>query len=158
MRLLVVDEPFVFHRFSNETRLYADKLFRVENGAIAKWDTFLERFAFPGCCRRRHAHNRNQQCHSRITAVNRRLHSQPGLLVKWRCYANNQVCRPPGRSSAWVRFGMSSDRITAIDPDRSTGNEVRSPRGQVHSRSRKFLRLTPSTGGSSPKNFVVQGH
>jgi hypothetical protein len=50
---------------------------------------------------------------------------------------------------------MSPDSITAIDTNRRTGNEVRSPRGQVHSCSGNFLGLTPSTGGGPSKNFVV---
>ena len=53
---------------------------------------------------------------------------------------------------------MSSDRITAIDTNRSTGNEVRRLRGQIHGRSSKFFRQTPSAGGGPSKNFVVQGH
>src|SRR5690349_21278194 len=53
---------------------------------------------------------------------------------------------------------MSPDRITAVDTNGSTGDEVRSPRGQVHSCSGNFLRLSPSTGGSPRKDFVVQRH
>src|SRR5450759_2463513 len=74
----------------------------------------------------------------------------PSLRSMHRDHASSEACR--------VTFGMSSDRVTAIDTNRSTGNEVRSPRGQVHSCSGKFLRLTPSTGGGPRKNFVVQGH
>jgi len=76
--------------------------------------------------------------------------AKPKLPSMHQHQASSEVCR--------VRFGMSSDRITAIDTNRSTGNEVRSPRGQVNSGSGKFLRLTPSTGGSPRKNFIVHGH
>lgn len=53
---------------------------------------------------------------------------------------------------------MSSDRVTAINANRSTRNEVRSLRCQVHSGSGNFLRLTVSAGWGPRKNFVVQWH
>ena len=51
--------------------------------------------------------------------------------------------------------GVLSDRVAAIDANRGSGNEVRSPRRQEHSRSSHFLRLTPSSSGSPGKNLVV---
>src|ERR1700722_11677083 len=53
---------------------------------------------------------------------------------------------------------MSSNRITAIYANRNPGNEVRRLRGQVDRGSGNLLRLTPTAGGGTRKNLVVQRH
>jgi hypothetical protein len=53
--------------------------------------------------------------------------------------------------------GVLPDRVATIDANRGSGNEVRSPRRQEHSRSSHFLRLTPSPSRSPGKNLVVHG-
>jgi hypothetical protein len=79
---------------------------------------------------------------------------EPPLTNRWQ-YQYRSIRQFSKRRSV---SKMSPDSITAIDPNRRTGNEVRSPRGQLHRCSGNFLRLTPATGGRPRQNFVVQGH
>jgi len=58
-------------------------------------------------------------------------------------------CKVSGVPSAGPTQNLvrpSTDRITAINANRGSGNEVRSPRRQVDSSSGKLLRLPPSSG------------
>jgi hypothetical protein len=61
----------------------------------------------------------------------------------------------PRQVNPFPGHGVLPDRVTTINANRGSSNEVRSPRRQEHSRSSHFLWLTPSPSRSPRKNLII---